>query len=94
MELINFLNENYYVLVPVLWVIGYALKQTPKIPDWTIIWFLLGISLVIGTIAFGFSIDGIFNGIIAAGVAVLGHQMFKQTVGVRNNTKKDERKSK
>nr|WP_077211660.1 phage holin family protein [Bacillus dakarensis] len=83
MELIDFLNQNYYMLVPALWVIGYALKQTPRIPDWTIIWFLLAISVIFGTITFGFSGEGIINGVIAAGVAVLGHQMFKQTVGAR-----------
>jgi hypothetical protein len=83
MDLIDFLNENYYMLVPALWVIGYALKQTPKIPDWTIIWILLVLSLGIGTFAFGFSINGVVNGVIAAGVAVLGHQMFKQTIGSR-----------
>lgn len=81
MDILTFLNQNYYVLVPALWVIGYALKQTPRIPDWTIIWILLGLSLGIGTFAFGLSFNGIVNGIIAAGVAVFGHQMFKQTFG-------------
>lgn len=88
MELIDFLNQNYYMLVPALWVIGYALKQTPRVPDWTIIWILLGISLAIGTITFGFSGEGVINGVIAAGVAVLGHQMFKQTTGARASRKK------
>lgn len=79
MELVSFLNENYYMLVPALWVLGFALKRTPNIPNWSIIWILLAFSLIFGTIAFGFSITGIINGIIAAGVAVLGHQMIKQT---------------
>lgn len=83
MELLDFLNQNYYMLVPALWVIGYALKQTPKIPDWTIVWILLGISVGLGAFAYGFSIEALTNGIIAAGVAVLGHQMFKQTVSSR-----------
>jgi len=88
LELIEFLNQNYYMLVPALWVIGYALKQTPRVPDWAIIWVLLGISIVIGTITFGFSGEGIINGVIAAGVAVLGHQMFKQTTGAKSSRNK------
>jgi hypothetical protein len=72
----------------VLWVIGYALKQTPKVPDWAIIWILLFVSIGFGTFAFGFSINGIINGVIAAGVAVLGHQMFKQTFGEKGIKKK------
>lgn len=75
------------MMVPALWVIGYGLKQTPKIPDWTIIWILLVISISFGSFAFGFSTEGILNGVIAAGVAVLGHQMFKQTIGTRRNKK-------
>jgi hypothetical protein len=85
LNLLDFLNENYYMLVPALWVIGYALKQTPRIPDWSIIWILLAISVGFGTYAFGFSITGIINGIIAAGVAVLGHQMYRQTWGAKRN---------
>lgn len=67
------------MLVPALWVLGFALKQTPAIPDWSIIWVILFVSILIGSLAFGFSFSGLINGIIAAGVAVLGHQMLKQT---------------
>ncbi|WP_409275958.1 phage holin family protein [Neobacillus sp. SCS-31] len=80
LDFIQFLNQNYYFLVPVLWVIGYALKQTPRVPDWSIIWYLFGISVVLAWIAFGFSIDAIINGLMAAGTAVFGHQTLKQTI--------------
>lgn len=89
MDIIDFLNQNYFFLVPVLWIIGYAVKQTPFIPDWAIIWILLGISLGIGTFAFGLTADAITNAVIAAGVAVFGHQMFKQTIWSRMNSKQD-----
>jgi len=75
----HFLLENYYILVPVLWVLGYALKQTPRVADWLIIWILLGASILLGTFAYGFSFEAITNGIIATGLAVLGHQVVKQT---------------
>ncbi|WP_053366350.1 phage holin family protein [Bacillus sp. FJAT-27245] len=80
MDFIQILNQNYYFLVPVLWIIGFALKKTPRVPDWSIIWFLFGISLVLAWIAFGFNIDAIINGIIAAGTAVFGHQAWKQSL--------------
>lgn len=83
MELFNFLNGNYYVLVPALWVIGFALKYTPRIPDWSIIWILLFLSVGTGIFTFGFSFDALTNGVIAAGIAVFGHQMMKQTFGER-----------
>jgi len=76
----SFLLGHYYILVPVLWVIGYALKQTPIIPDWSIIWILLLASSVLATFAYGFTFEAITNGIIAAGVSVFGHQLAKQTI--------------
>ncbi|RFB10182.1 hypothetical protein DZB84_23145 [Bacillus sp. HNG] len=79
MDLLQFSNENYYMLVPMLWVIGFFLKQTPTIPNWAITWILLGVSLVGGAFFFGFTAEAFFNGVIAAGVAVFGHQMVKQT---------------
>lgn len=88
MNLFELLSENYYMLVPALWVLGYALKQTPLVPDWSILWILLIISVTIGSIAFGFSIYGVVNGIIAAGIAVLGHQMVKQTIEGASERKK------
>ncbi|KAB2337679.1 hypothetical protein F7731_08790 [Cytobacillus depressus] len=90
MNLIDYLNQNYMMLVPALWVLGFALKHTPAIPDWMIIWILLFVSITIGSIAFGFSIEGLVNGITAAGVAVLGHQMFKQTLLGNNSIKNNK----
>ncbi|MBP2240270.1 hypothetical protein J2Z40_000823 [Cytobacillus eiseniae] len=92
MDLLSYLNQNYLMLVPALWVLGYALKQTPAIPDWTIIWIILLISIIGGSLAFGFTVTGVINGIIAAGVAVLGHQMLKQTFMDKGFKKKDNGK--
>ncbi|WP_338083673.1 phage holin family protein [Bacillus infantis] len=64
MDLLQFLNQKYIMLVPALWVIGLALKHTPWVPDWTIIWILLLLSVSFGAFAFGFSINGILNGVI------------------------------
>ncbi|QED47660.1 phage holin family protein [Cytobacillus dafuensis] len=80
MNLLEYLNQNYLMLVPALWVLGFALKQTPAIPNWMIIWVLLFVSITVGSLTFGFSYEGLINGITAAGVAVLGHQMVKQAL--------------
>ncbi len=85
MDLLQYLNENYLMLVPVLWVIGYGLKQTPQVPNWSIIWILSAVSLVIGWFAYGFTYDAFANGIIAAGVSVFGHQIYKQTKNLNSD---------
>jgi uncharacterized RDD family membrane protein YckC len=79
MELIQqYILSNYYILVPVLWIIGYALKQTPIVPDWLIIWLLLASSIFLCGFAYGFTFEAITNGILVTGVSVLGHQITKQ----------------
>lgn len=93
MELMDLLNNKFYILIPALWVIGYAFKQTPKVPNWTIIWILLAISLVFAFFIMGFTVDAVINGIISAGVAVFGHQMLKQTSEfslIRKNSNRDD----
>lgn len=80
MDLLSMLNENYLFLVPALWVLGYALKKTPKVPDWTIIWVLFLVSVGMALFTFGVNTEAITQGIVAAGAAVLGHQLVKQTI--------------
>lgn len=79
MDLSQYLSQGVAYFVPALWVIGVFLKRTPQIKDWMIIWILLGLSVIFAIIKNGLTIDSIINGIIAAGVSVLGHQLVKQT---------------
>ncbi|MGO4886474.1 phage holin family protein [Anaerobacillus sp. MEB173] len=73
-------HPQLVVVVPALMIIGYALKKTPKVKDWMIIWILLAIGVIASCIILGFSINGIANGIIAAGAAITTHQAYKQTM--------------
>lgn len=87
LDIFQLLNQDYHILIPALWILGFAMKQTPKIPNWSIIWALLLVSIVFCILRFGFSVNVIINGIIATGVAVLGHQMVKQFPKMNNNQK-------
>ncbi|PFG13079.1 phage holin family protein [Bacillus sp. es.036] len=82
MDLQQFIQENYLFLVPALWVIGTALKKTPKVPDWSIIWVLIFISIFIATLSFGFNTEALVNAIVASGISVMGHQLYKQTKNI------------
>lgn len=79
MNLMDYLNNGSTFLIPVLWVLGVFLKKTPKIKDWYIVWILLGVSILFSVLSKGLTVEAVANGIIAAGVAVLGHQVVKQT---------------
>ncbi|BCB03851.1 phage holin family protein [Bacillus sp. KH172YL63] len=73
------IDPQVTVLVPILWVLGYAFKRTPHVPDWLIIWVLLGVSVVVSGWTLGFDLNGISNGFIATGIAITTHQSVKQT---------------
>jgi len=74
------LNPTLGLVFPALMVLGYVLKQTPHFPDWLIIWVLLIVGMISGVIAIGLNVDGVANGIIAAGMAITSHQAWKQTI--------------
>ncbi len=74
------LHPSLVVVAPALMVLGYALKQTPKFPRWLIIWVLLLAGSIAGIVTIGFTVNGISNGIIAAGASITMHQLFKQSL--------------
>jgi hypothetical protein len=80
----KFITEGNLILVPALWILGMFLKRTPNVPDWAIIWILLALGVTGSIFMNGINTDAILQGILATGVAVLGHQLIKQTVGKKN----------
>lgn len=74
----EYISENVYVLVPVLFFIGFLLKQTPKVEDWLIPYLLTlsGIGFSFGLL--GVNIEAIIQGILIVAVTVFIHQLLKQ----------------
>jgi MFS superfamily sulfate permease-like transporter len=79
-EIIKFIAEQILVLVPVLFVIGLLLKNTPKVPDWIIPWALLVIGIVLAVLLIGDLLQGIIQGVLVVGATVLAHQLVKQSM--------------
>lgn len=75
----NYIHPTMLSSVIALWFIGYALKKTPKIPDWSIVYITIIIGVVFGGLLVGPNVNGVIQGILAAALAVLGHQTVKQT---------------
>ena len=90
-NLIDFIKENYIIIAVVLYVVGVLLKQS-KVKDnyIPIILVLIGILLAVlvsfpmifaqATIAEQVKVmtDAVIQGILCAGLAVLGNQLYKQ----------------
>lgn len=82
-DLLKYVIDEAIVLVPALWIIGSFLKMTPKVPDWTIPWGLLALGITGSIAIIGVTAEAIVQGILVSGVAVLGHQLIKQTTEKR-----------
>ena len=79
MNLMDYIIQDAYILVPVLYVIGIFLKRTPKVPDWLIPWILTGLGMIGAFFLSGMKLSGILQGVLVAGVTVFANQLYKQT---------------
>lgn len=78
MEIISYIVETALVLIPALWIIGAIIKQIPGAPDWIIPFVLLGLAVAGAIGLLGLSVDSVIQGVLVAGAAVFGNQLYKQ----------------
>ncbi|MCD3206758.1 hypothetical protein G8T60_12690 [Clostridium botulinum C] len=79
MNLMDYIVEQALILIPVLYILGIMLKGTNKIKDWTIPWILLVVGIIGAIALMGLNVNSVLQGILAAGTAVFGNQLVKQT---------------
>lgn len=96
MDIAQYIKPEMLVLVPVLWMIGAALKRTPKVPDWSIPYALAGFGIAGAGMwvcaAEGVSLMALFTaftqGVLVAGASVWGNQLVRQA-GKKDDGKGD-----
>jgi hypothetical protein len=82
----EFINDALLILVPVLYLIGMALKHAEYIKDKYIPLALGGVGIVLAVLQVGFLdgftaqtiFSGVLQGILVAGTAVFSNQLVKQ----------------
>ncbi|CAH1058838.1 phage holin family protein [Paenibacillus pseudetheri] len=74
----EFINPELLVVVVACWIIGYWLKKTPKVPDWSIVYIVTLVAIVFAVSMLGFVITSFIQGILCGAVAVYGNQLVKQ----------------
>ncbi|KHL97371.1 PPE-repeat protein [Paenibacillus sp. IHB B 3415] len=74
----NFIKPELLAIVAVCWVVGYILKQTPRVPDWTIIYGVTLAAIILVSLTLGFTAESFLQGILCGAVAVYGNQLVKQ----------------
>lgn len=73
------IDSSLYAVVAACWIIGYILKQTPRIPDWSIVYFVTIAAVLLCIWLQGWRPESIIQGILCGAFAVFGHQIIKQT---------------
>jgi hypothetical protein len=78
--LINLLDPKLLIVLAACWVFGFILKQTPKVPNWSIVYFVTGMAIVSSVMILGVSTLSVLQGFIAGAAAVYGYELAKNTV--------------
>lgn len=73
------IDPKLLVVVAACWAFGYALKSTPRVADWLIIWFVTCLAIVLACLILGVGPLSVIQGILCAAVAVYGNQLLKQS---------------
>ncbi|MCA4756341.1 phage holin family protein [Mycolicibacterium fortuitum] len=76
--ILEYINPELIGVVIASWIIGYALKRTPLIPDWTIVYLVTLVAIVFACMLLGFTVQSVIQGILCGAVAVYGNQLVKQ----------------
>ncbi len=81
------LQEDMHIVVLTLYVLGTVLKRVKAVPDCLIPVFLAGIGMVFGFLVEG-GVQGVMQGILASGAAVMCNQVIKQMKKAKQEIKK------
>lgn len=76
---LTLIDLRLLIVVAACWVIGYVLKQTPKVPNWTIVYVVTIVSIALSITILGWSGETLIQGILCGAFAVYGHQLLKQS---------------
>lgn len=78
-ELLSFVTETFLIVIPTLYVVGIFIKNTDFLKDELIPLLLMVLGVVFCSgLAQTIDTNSIIQGILCAGVAVLGNQTIKQ----------------
>ena len=79
MEFSSYITESRTILIPVLYIIGYFIKNTNLIKNKYIPLILLVISVIMSILMGGTLIYNIIQGVLVAGATVMTDQLIKQS---------------
>ena len=73
------IDPSLMLVVAACWALGVILKNTPRVPDWTIVYVVTGLAVVLVVALQGLTVQAVIQGVLCGAFAVYGHQVVKQT---------------
>jgi len=74
----NLIDPKLLIVVALCWVIGFTLKQTPRVPDWSIVYIVTLVSVLLTLWMLGWAPESLIQGVLCGAFAVYGNQLVKQ----------------
>lgn len=78
-QLMQYINENNLILIPILYILGMYIKMT-KLNNRLIPWVLLVIAVALTMLSNDVSVNSLLQGILLSAVPTYANQLVKQTV--------------
>jgi hypothetical protein len=74
----SLIDPKLLIVVAVCWVFGIGIKQTPKVPDWSIVYIVTAVAVILTVWMVGWGPQAVIQGVLAGAFAVYGNQIIKQ----------------
>ncbi|MGM1049985.1 MAG: hypothetical protein ACQEXX_28175 [Bacillota bacterium] len=69
--IIELTDPRFVIVVAAYWVIGFGLKRTPKILDWSILYIIPVLAVGLTTGLLGWTVEAILQGILAGALCCI-----------------------
>lgn len=91
MDIMNFIQEHFMILIPVLWIIGIGLRNSKKVKNELLILILIAISVPLAFWIDGINPNSLMQGILAVAGAVILHEIPKNLLKLRGSKLAEEK---
>ncbi|QGQ93963.1 hypothetical protein EHS13_03100 [Paenibacillus psychroresistens] len=86
------IDPKLIIVVAACWVLGFILKQTPKVANWSIVFYVTLFAIVFAVWMMGPTPEVILQGILCGAVSVYGYEFIKSLKGAQEESKETEYK--
>ena len=89
-----YIRSDAFILIPVLYVIGLLLRQTPYIPSWCYAWIQMLFAVIACLLYYGWDIRSVVQGILVTGATVISADLLHNTISGLNESRNKNKKAK